>query len=682
MRLPSVLLLLIASAPARPDAGDEFDRARAAANLKDYKVRLMAVAYSPDGKTVATGSQYGEGEAVLWDVATGRRKATLADAGRVNNLAFSPDGKRLFTGGTLYRDNAPALPPLLRHVVAAWDATTGKTERFLIGASGGREPFVSDALPWNFLFPHGNDTLLTRSNWGATRWDLRTGEKADVRVAKAVAISHVTASPDGRWLAADVFQDAVRLVDAATWKDVPAPGGQEILARSDDRVWAMAFTPDGKTLVTAAGRGAGSPMPLILWDVATRKELARLTGHRTAVEALTMSGDGKLLASADQDGRVVVWDLAARKPKATLKGPRYLRQLAFTPDDSALACPAMGVEFLAVAGAAGNAFAAEDRARAEQWAAFEKVSRRFAALPAYAPVVAFTADAGRFAAAESERQVRVWDTASLDRPVATFDSPVPSINAVTFSPDGKRLAVGGGDYNRRVPSEGRVWDLATGKVALSIKTHTRPVTALAFSPDGAVVASGADHWDHTVRVTDLATGKQVATYDAPELSVASLAHHPKEKVVVSTGFMHRDAFFAWDYGKAGKADVLGPRGDYRDRLAFAADGKTLVRFQDNRVEVWDWPARKLRTTVDTTGVRLECYALSADGTRAAIGGLRNLDRDWTIRVCDLMTGKCRIALQGPHFAPCGLAFARDGHLLAVATAEDGLRLITLPADGE
>jgi WD40 repeat protein len=678
-RLP-VLLLLIAAPPARPDVGDEFDRARAAANLKDYKVPLMAVAYSPDGKTVATGSQYREGEAVLWDVATGRRKATLADAGRVNNLAFSPDGKRLFTGGTLYRDNAPGLPPLLAPAVAVWDARTGKSERFLIGGPPDH-PWGREELPWGFLFPRGNDALLTRSNRGVTRWDLRTGEKAEVQVAKAWAISHVTASPDGRWLAADVFQDAVRLMDTATWKDVAAPGGQEILGRSDDRVWAMAFTPDGKTLVTAAGRGAGSPMPLTLWDVTTRKELARLTGHRTAVEALAMSGDGKLLASADQDGRVIIWDLAARKPKATLKGPRYLRQLAFTPDDSALACPAMGVEFLAVAGATGNAFEAEDRARAEQWAAFEKVSRRFAAPPAYAPVVAFTADAGRFAAAESERHVRVWDTASLDRPVATFDSPVPSINAVAFGPDGKRLAVGGGDYNHS-RGEARVWDLATGKVVLSIKAHTRPVAALAFSPDGALVASGADHWDHTVRVTDLATGKQVATYDAPELSVASLAHHPMEKVVVATGFMHRDAFFAWDWAKAGPPAVLGPRGDYRDRLAFAADGKTLVRFQDNRVEVWDWPARKLRTTMDTTGVRLDCYALSADGTRAAIGGLRNLDRDWTIRVCDLTTGKCRVALQGPHFAPRGLAFARDGHLLAVATAEDGLRLVTLPAGGD
>ena len=306
-----------------------------------------------------------------------------------------------------------------------------------------------------------------------------------------------------------------------------------------------------------------------------------------------MSGDGKLLASADQDGRVVVWDLAARKPKATLKGPRHLRQLAFTPDDSALACPGMGVEFLDVAKATGNAFAAEDRARAEQWAAFEKVSKRFARPTLYAPVVAFTADAGRFAVAESERQVRVWDTASLDRPLATFDSPVPTIRAVAFSPDGKRLAVGGGDYNH-TRGEAQVWDLAAGKVVVSIKAHTRPVAALAFSPDGAVVASGADHWDHTVRVTELVTGKAVATYDAPELSVAALAHDPKDKVLVATGFMHRDAFFSWDYGKAGKADVLGPRGDYRDRLAFAADGKTLVRFQDNRVEVWDWPARKLR----------------------------------------------------------------------------------------
>jgi WD40 repeat protein len=668
------------------DPGAAFNRARAANNLKDYKVPLLVVAYSPDGKTLATGSDYQDGEAVLWDVATGRRKLTLEGTGHVSGVAFSPDGKKVYTGGTRVVPNGP-LPPRYDPVVAVWDAEKGGNlgfpERPNTSDTSGRGEIMG-----LHLSPDGRWLIALHGKYGSTvrRWDTRAGEWApDGNNRRPPVASAFSLSPDNNVAAISNGVDKVRFWDVDAW--APAkPDGKDILRGSEDAVWASAFSRDGKTLITAVGRAAEMRCGLVLWDVATQRGVGRLSGHRKAVRAMAVSNNGKLLATSDvihADGRVVIWDLSTRKPKATLKPPPYPRHLVFSPDDTSLVCStSFGVEFVDVGRASGNAFEAEDRAEAERRAAFEKVSKRVPDTNRYPPVAAFSAEGKRFVLAEADGQVRVWDAANLDRPVATFEPGLPSITAVTFGPDGKRLAVGGGDFNGRVASEARVWDLDAGKVVLSIKAHTRPVRALAFSPDGAFLASGADHWDHTVRVWDLTTGRQVAMRDVPELDVAQLAYHPNEKLLVATGPRHRDAFFVWDWAGSGKTEVLGPTGDHSDWLTFAAEGKLLVRVRDNRIDVLDWPARKLRNTVDTVGVKVACQAVSPDGRRAAIGGMRNIERDFVIWVCDLTAGKRWTVQQGTHFSPYALAFTPDGRLAALAAAHDGLRLAALQAGGD
>ena len=109
--------------------------------------------------------------------------------------------------------------------------------------------------------------------------------------------------------------------------------------------------------------------------------------------------------------------------------------------------------------------------------------------------------------------------------------------------------------------------------------------------------------------------------------------------MVATGPMHRDAFFVWDWAGAGKTEVLGPRGDHSDWLTFAAEGKLLVRVLDNRIDVWDWPTRRVRNSADTVGVKVACQAVAPDGKHAAIGGMRNNERDFVIWMCDLTTGR-------------------------------------------
>ncbi|HYT89758.1 MAG TPA: hypothetical protein VEL76_13705 [Gemmataceae bacterium] len=98
-------------------------------------------------------------------------------------------------------------------------------------------------------------------------------------------------------------------------------------------VSALAFTPDGKTLISASGDRL-----IRLWDPAASKEVHRLEGHTAAVVSLALTPDGKRLASGGADRTVRVWDLAGRKEVRRIEGHRRdVTSLAFSPDGTQLA---------------------------------------------------------------------------------------------------------------------------------------------------------------------------------------------------------------------------------------------------------------------------------------------------------------------------------------------------------
>jgi WD40 repeat protein len=650
----------------------DVDTGEQRALLQDEPSPIFSVAFSPDGKTLAAVD--GAWKVLLWDPATGQKRAVLKyHTNLIHTVAFSPDGKTVAAGS----ENAG------KGQVRLWDVDTGQE----------RDVFLTHPGPvWSVAFSPDSQTLAAaggdHSRPGDVRlWNVTTGQQRSLRLPAINAFNSVAFSPDGKTLAAATFSDKTVLL----WNLSPRQQ-KAILLGHPGPVSAVAFSPDGKTLVAASGEPL-KPGELWLWDVASLQKRTVLTGHTRAVTSVAFSSDGQTLASGSSAfdaqkqqlyGEVLLWDLATRQQKAILREPTGpVWSVAFSSDGKTLAAGsgnmkegevrlwdvASGQERALLRGYTsdvlsvafspdGHTLASAGRDQAGRLWDVDTGQER-AVLTGHTHMVksvAFSGDSKTLASASFDGTVRLWNVATGQQR-ALLKGHTGAVNAVAFSPDGKTLA--SGSY---INDGVRLWDLGTGPEKAILRGHTRAVWSVAYSPDCQTLASGSE--DKMVRLWDATTGQQRALLKGHTGIVSSVAFSPDGKTVVTAG---DQTVRLWDADTGQQRALLQGSTGAVSPVAFSPDGHTLATgsvaiFKSGEVRLWDADTGQQRALLQGHTAPVNAVAFSPDGKSLASGG-----DDATVRLWDVASGQQGALLQGHTSKVHSVAFSPDGNTLASAS---------------
>jgi WD40 repeat protein/serine/threonine protein kinase len=498
---------------------------------------VYAIAYSPDGRRIATASggpfSVGKGgpNVELWDRETGQRQLTLRGTEHhIWSLAFSPDGTKLVVGGRsapigrpqvmvrdaktgdiLWTKHEPALPQAMAvafspdgkslavgfgehggygiQPVKLYDVATGQARATLPGLVGG----VNDIA----FHPDGRRLAVAGRDLVEV-WDIVAHTKVHALRGHAQWVYAVAFSPDGKWLATGGFDRTIKLRDAATGQE-----RQSIFAHQG-YVLDLAFSPDGHSLASTS-----EDRTVYLWEIPTCRQIGVFNGHTGFVQAVAFAPDGRELASGGLEGTAKVWDLRMSLPVAVPSGHalrirRDGRRIVFT-----YSSPAGGEEI-----AKGWDPATGDQDPTLTGIDLSALGDEYLECPIPrdpgVPPPSATSPDGRLQARvlrsginpfDSDLHSKSYTTSTVDvrdlktgRRVYTLIGHTADVIFIAFSPDGRRIATS--SYDRTI----KLWDTDTGREVFTLRGHAGAVVGVAFSPDGNRIVSPS--FDGTARVWD------------------------------------------------------------------------------------------------------------------------------------------------------------------------------------
>jgi WD40 repeat protein len=587
---------------------------------------VCSVAFSPDGKLLATGGRY-DGVR-LWDASTGKALHFLPARGAqgIFGLAFSPDSKTLVSSGT---DGA----------LEAWDVATGKRASRLLGgpvrlgplcfsddgkllaAAGGKTIRVWDTAGWTeraLPRPESGKIVLTsfagkRMYVGEERgtsylWDLASLERRTVpqgwRDGYGTALS-----PDGKQMAvADGETALVVLRDVASGEEVQR---LRLKGGKDASVKCLCFSPQGKLLAVA---GRGIRMRCI--NCQTGKEVARFGEQEVDYATqLAFSSDGRRLAAAWGHG-VRLWDVGTGKeilPTSELL--HDVHAVAFSPDGMRLAF-GDGTWLRLYDLAAGKAVwrCPEDRDSAQ----------RIAFAPDCKTLVAGDVSRLRFHDELTGKVMHTWGE-GLDE----VFSPRDSIELGLFTPDLEKVVSLHIAPFRDPNTDVLVRSAKTGKVLLRFQRIRGAATAACISPDGQLLAIGDR--EGPTRLYHTASGKSAGQLDVGGTDCHRLTFAPDGRTVAS---LDPEGPLRLLEVATGKTRLVLPGVKARDEFVYSPDGKLLATWADNTVELRDaLTGRKVGRLQGHTG-RVTQAAFAPGGAILATAG-----EDTTILLWELPPGR-------------------------------------------
>jgi len=400
---------------------------------------ITAVAWSPTGSVIVSGSGYSGGPIRLWDAASGKPLGAMeGHTSWTRELIFSTDGLWLYSAGA-------------DQTIRIWDVGQ---RRCLTTLRGSTHQVYGLALS-----PDGTTLASACKDGVVAFWDARPRpEEEQPRLIPLGRLAQPAFAPDSRVLAAP-REGTVTLFDLTTSKEI------EQLPTLGTDVGIVAYSPDGTLLVSGSRSGKTR-----VWSCAERRLLRELGDPNAPIYLGGFRADGRRLLTTDGKGKAIWWDTHTWQASQTFVVELPISGgTAVSPDGRLLA---VGTETGAV-----------------RWLNGEtgELLARVAGPPGPPyPVfgVAFSGDGSRVATVSIYGMVALWDPSSF-RLIAAFKGHMEAAHGVGFSPDGRRLATGGGNNRDAV----KLWDLSTHRELMTLPGQGSEYAFVAFSPDGRWLAA-------------------------------------------------------------------------------------------------------------------------------------------------------------------------------------------------
>ena len=538
-------------------------------DLDGHGGRVLQVQFTPDSNTLVTASD--DNNIIVWDVESRQARQTYSDhSNRIWAVQQLPNN---VIASTSWDPN-----------ITLWDMRTGENVGRIAAPEG----------IWTLALAPDHRRLYAGAYDGTFAiYDLENRWPIHVQNDPANFITHLEVRSDGREIAAAYFDPLIRLLD---------PDGQVLheLHGHQDVIFDVDYSHDNEHLISAGRDGTAR-----IWDLETHDQIAVLEGHDSEVNTVALDPGGDWLLTASDDGTIKGWRarpwLSGWTPHLSIQKSEILVDLR-----SPVALASNG-RWAAAGMASGDILVWVPRGRRVRHRILPAMKERVTAL-------ALEPTQGLVAAGGDDGALVLWSSRSAEV-VRQFTAQDAGITALTFSPDGRTLYVGGHDQ------QVRFLDLDTGEPG-AMGNHSDSITTIAVSADGEFVASGS--LDDTIRIW---RNRRIhSVLRAHKSTVSALAFSPTGRYLASGGADHQ--IYVWDTRTESEEPLLlGTHNSQVNALTFSPDGRRLFSGgHDGTVRVWDIDSQQELLVLDDLDGWIHdlvflndqraLLAINRDGTRA------------------------------------------------------------------